>query len=520
MSLIKKLNTCSVKADNACLNLLNQSKLKNLRKQFESITNQENNIHSLAKDGIINLVETTNMIAMTNKKKLDIKEKLVATVHVTTDGIPRAISTEPNNQGSYRTKMPDGKHLLSKTREGLLDKLLDYYGIIVGSSSIKDVFKQADEYYITAHNYDPVETGKRHKQDFNRYFSKIKDSDICEWNKDKFNAYIKETVSELQIIESALGKFQVITNIIFGYAFEFGFIKDNWHKTIDWSSFLQYTIYKAKSTDDEAFSDEQIELIWNEIEKRKNHPEEYYHYYHGYYACGYAIQFSSLVGARIGEIPALLWRDVDWDNDCLRIHRQQKRAVDGISEEVSYTKNEKRHPKNGRLFILYPKLRDLLLELKDKQAELGIRSDYIFCDIEGNPLRKKTIYDALRRLCKNTLGLNITKNHAFRKALNSSDAMQSLTSAQRGALFGHSARVNEEHYTIVKDDKLINSAKKAFGMENLAVNDDGNSTNDNGSIVKNCDNSSNNGLRTPNEPHKIIQFPKRKTLKVSRLQGL
>lgn len=84
--------------------------------------------------------------------------------------------------------------------------------------------------------------------------------------------------------------------------------------------------------------------------------------------------------------------------------------------------------------------------------------------------------------------------------------MQSLTSAQRGALFGHSARVNEEHYTIVKDDKLINSAKKAFGMVETKAKE-----------VRGEDESN---LLTPNEPHKIIQFPKRKTLKASRLQGL
>lgn len=192
---------------------------------------------------------------------------------------------------------------------------------------------------------------------------------------------------------------------------------------------------------------------------------------------------------------------VDFKNEIIRIHRQQQKPFNGEVIEVNYTKNEKRHPQNGRLFILYPKLKDLLLELKDKQAELGITSSYIFCDIESKPLMKKTIYDALYRLCRNTLGLTISKNHAFRKTLNSSDMMQKLTSAQRGKLLGHSARVNEEHYTIIRDDKLINAAKEAFGM-----------------VSKEAE-TLENTTTYPYLPLNVIQFPNKKTSRTSCSQG-
>lgn len=52
-------------------------------------------------------------------------------------------------------------------------------------------------------------------------------------------------------------------------------------------------------------------------------------------------------------------------------------------EELSYTKNERLHPKNGRYFPVTDAIESILAEIKESQERLGISSEFIFCDEKG-----------------------------------------------------------------------------------------------------------------------------------------
>ena len=84
---------------------------------------------------------------MLTRKERALVEQLVSTRHVTLDGEPRAISyhepTSQNPKAYWITKMPDGKKIKASTRDGLIDKLYEYYSSGASDLSVLKMFKAA-----------------------------------------------------------------------------------------------------------------------------------------------------------------------------------------------------------------------------------------------------------------------------------------------------------------------------------------------------------------------------------------
>lgn len=117
---------------------------------------------------------------------------------------------------------------------------------------------------------------------------------------------------------------------------------------------------------------------------------------------GYAMLFSIATGVRVGEIPVLKWEDIT--DKGVHIHRQKRSTkVKGQKktlEELPFTKNERRYPKDGRYFPITDEIAAILEEIRGKQSELGIKSEYIFCREDGSWFDKDIYAQRLRRLCE------------------------------------------------------------------------------------------------------------------------
>jgi len=124
----------------------------------------------------------------------------------------------------------------------------------------------------------------------------------------------------------------------------------------------------------------------------------------------------------------------------------------------NWTKDERGISQGGREFPLYKELEELLLEIKEKQKELGIISDYIICNREGHFIYKTSFGRALYELCKK-LGFHVTNNHAFRMTLNSKWEPYFSASA-RASYFGHTVETNLAHYTYHNGEDLFNNIEK------------------------------------------------------------
>ena len=171
---------------------------------------------------------------------------------------------------------------------------------------------------------------------------------------------------------------------------------------------------------------------------------------------GYAMLFSIETGVRVAEIPPLRWSDIS--DMGLHIHRQQRmtriKGQGRTFEELSYTKNERLHPKGGRYFPVTEVIENILNEIKECQERLGISSEFIFCDEKGDWLNKETYSQRLRRMCKR-MGYNITNNHAFRMSLNSNVLIPlGILATKRAYLLGHSVEINERYYSHMRTESL------------------------------------------------------------------
>lgn len=167
--------------------------------------------------------------------------------------------------------------------------------------------------------------------------------------------------------------------------------------------------------------------------------------------------FAIETGVRAGELCALKWEDIK--ETAIHIHAQQLWIRENGKKVYYYdtcTKNEKGISQDGREFPLTRKIKGILSELREKQLELGIDSEFIFCNEDGNWIKTDAYETFLRRLCQSK-GFKVTNNHALRMSLNSNVLIpMNISVADRAAMLGHSIQTNLQYYSFAQKDYLEN----------------------------------------------------------------
>ena len=381
----------------------------------------------------------------TRKFREMVKEKYVATNH------KRKISYV-ESRGIWRTFVGNPrKEVTRKTKEALIDCLYDYYvKDSLSDSTVMEVFNRRQEYRRNSLNRSSG-TIDRDRQAFVRVF----DEEFCSFKikcltDEIISSYINMRSRQLHIKERALQDAVRILNGVFDYAMKKDkIIMDNPVTRIDMDNYYQNCDLSMKSSDEKIFTEDEISNIEDRI--REEIADKTYDF------IGYAMLFSIATGVRVGEIPVLKWEDIT--DKGVHIHRQQRSTkVKGqkkILEELPFTKNERRHPKDGRYFPITDEINSILEEVSTKQKELGIKSEYVFCREDGTWFDKDIYAQRLRRLCER-MGYNITNNHAFRMSLNSNVFIPlGLPVTQRAYLLGHSVETNERFYSHMKTESLV-----------------------------------------------------------------
>lgn len=173
----------------------------------------------------------------------------------------------------------------------------------------------------------------------------------------------------------------------------------------------------------------------------------------------FGVLLSIETGMRAGELVTLKWSDVQ--DGCLWIHTQQRLILDTDGkrqgfEELPYTKDERKHPHDGRLFPITDEIRAIL---RDIEAVTGGDTTYIL-EEDGSWITKTSYEKYLKRHMR-ALGFDITNNHAFRMSLNSNVLVPSgLSPAERAYILGHSMETNERYYTHTRKEQAADIGAK------------------------------------------------------------
>lgn len=434
----------------------NMNRHQEIIKTLLTLQYQKESLKSQMNLGIIDSDGAGYELEMIKKKERVLKEQLVLCNHVTMEGLPRQLShhepTPSNPKEYWSTKMADGRKIKATTYDGLIDKLYSFYANGLGDFSLKAVYKAAlFEKSITE---NPKEnTIRKNEADFQRFISAtLADKDIRSITETDLKKYIQEWVNREHPKQKAFLSFKGVLNLAFSYAYTHKLISDNPVAYIKNKPYMKSCDIRKAKPEEKILSVEEIELLKSEVRRRMAMKK-----YGSYYINGYAMLFAIETGVRVGELCALKWSDIS--TNAIHIHSQQlKRLVEGETEYylVPYTKNEKGESEDGRDFPLTKKLKSLLAEIKQKQTERDIESEFIFCHEDGEWIKTDAYITFLRRLCQSK-NFNVTNNHALRMSLNSNVLIpMGISVADRAAMLGHSIETNLRHYSFAQKNYLDN----------------------------------------------------------------
>ncbi len=433
-----------------------------LLEQLKQLNQLEINLASCSENGIISLetADAASQLLMLKKQEYQLKEKLIANVHVTNNGTPRKIEYK-ESKNLWMTIMPNGQKVYGKEREIVIDKLMEKYGLSTTDFRFKTIFEQALEHKDRTESVSK-ETLYYLESSFTRFIDeKMAQTDIRTITCDMLSEYTLNMLRTAQTVDAqgvthklskkAFLSFKSVLNVVFNYALSPAhYITSNPLDDFSNKAFYKECNCSKADSSTKIFSEGEIDVIKSTVRIRMNVQK-----YHGYFINGYAILLSIETGMRAGELPSLKWSDI-YDN-YIHIHSQQLSQRQKGGKRYFYadwTKNEKGVPQGGRKYPLTKEIRDLLAELKKIQDQKGIVSDFVFCHEDGEWIKTDAYITCLRRLLR-SLGYEVTNNHAFRMSLNSNilDAKLRLPVAKRAALLGHSVETNLKYYTHpAKDD--------------------------------------------------------------------
>lgn len=429
-------------------NAMNKNKILSLRKSLNETINQLGAVQEEVAYGMLDLLTAEAKVEILRKEILEKKKLLIGEVHIGIRGNPLSMGKYNEAKGLYIVKCSDGKQVTSVSEEGLLDALMEHYGLSLDSPLIKDIFNRAIERYEKKHP-DSSKTIHNYCLDYNRFistdFSKI---NVRRISRDFLEDYILNYVREHHIKVSALKNFKTLLNLIYEQAINDGFINENIAKSIKPRSFYQYCDQSLahRRPQDVLFTKEQLTLICDDMYDRI---ERYY--------CPYAfmVLLHMELGCRPDELICLKWSDFDSveNKEIVWVVRQQLEKRNPQSFYiVDYTKNEKGISRGGRIIPLSTKATEILERLRMQKKELGIESEWLFSDKRGELLKKKGYFDFFNALKKkHSLTLS---SYAFRREFNARLEKANVPVSYRAAVSGHSPETNLKNYTYAGHDYL------------------------------------------------------------------
>jgi len=419
----------------------------NIFNEIRNIEAQILNLKELKKKGMVESVDV--VIQELTKKEFKLKEEKVLSVHsyaITQVSVLKNGKSVPRWQTTCGDKRPR-----CSSYEALIDKLYEFYfgTIIYTDFSFKAMFDAALQ--------DKIDTERPKEKTIRDYHSSYKAfitdefgaKDIRLITASELKKFIQDKVEELNLTEKRLLKLKGLLNLVFNFA------TDPERRIIEFSPVPQSNKQfkrNCKPTktkpEEKAFQPAEIdqirEYLWNRARNSK------------YDYNAYAILFASETGVREGEIPSLKWSDIT--EKTIHIHSQQNDEMrDG--QKVYYynptTKDEKGYSRDGRYFPMNKKIKEILDEVKAKQEALGIHTEWVFANNDGNWITTASYYEALYKVSK-LLGLSLSNNHAFRIALNSYVLIpMGIPVTERARMLGHSVDTNLRHYTFARSDEYL-----------------------------------------------------------------
>lgn len=365
--------------------------------------------------------------------------------------------------GKLITKYGNDK---AKLEEFALDAIMAWYKKQQKVTTIGGLWEKAlPNKYQNHHNSS--KTRECDIDSYNRFIASqpIESMEVTAVNNHRFlKQWLIDTCERIRsngytITNSTIGQCKGVMNIILDYAEDQGLIESNLLRKSDFAD-LRYQIDR-KPEKEVTWTLEEVEAIKEQlfIDNAKL-----------FNSSNYAILTAIETGARVGEIVALKWSDLDFVNGWIHIQRMESRTKEGRIV-VPWTKGNAHTNKGDRYVPFTAELQDKLLELKAYYESHGIicKDNFVFVDNYGD--RKNTNeVDKRSRVAQKHLGIEQTKGmHSYRKTFATLYMKDSGNEVDLQMILGHSNFNTTSTYYIKAqkiDAERINKANFLLNTRN------------------------------------------------------
>ena len=200
-------------------NLLKESILQSIRMLYQ--------LQEEVMSGIIDMSTANAKEEILKKEILEKKKRLISEVHVGKRGNLLSMGKYNPSKGLYIVKCTDGKQLTSVSEEGLIDSLIEHYGLSLADPTIKGVFEEALKRYEMKHP-DANRTIINYGYDFNRFIDEnFASMDIRKITREYLENYTLAYVRNNRPKATALGNYKTLLNLIYEQAIFLGLVNEN-----------------------------------------------------------------------------------------------------------------------------------------------------------------------------------------------------------------------------------------------------------------------------------------------------
>ena len=323
------------------------------------------------------------------------------------------------------------KEIVRSTKDEIYEELFKIYSSNDAKrKKLKEVLEELAFYkteYLNRSNHTVLVDRRR----FELLSRELKEMIISEITKEDIQKWIMKEYLPMKPKEDALRKMFQLMSQLFEFGIEQEYCTKNPMKFMSVNNYLSKCDHRKKKNEEKQFSREELDRLYEAAFSKRDNPR------------AVMMMVAMETGLRGGELAALHKEDIG--ESYIHVHRQQVRAIDDegheFIHEVTYTKDERTNPHDGRLVPITEKCREALLLAEKLPGE----SEYLFHDKEGDPIHKDTYNKYLSRRCKE-VNAGATNNHAFRNAFNYRMIELDLNSAERALIMGQSVQTNERYY--------------------------------------------------------------------------
>lgn len=157
------------------------------------------------------------------------------------------------------------------------------------------------------------------------------------------------------------------------------------------------------------------------------------------YAPAYILLLNT--GMRVGELAALTWKDVDFEKKIVKINKtvstiKNRNRFEVDSKKVNIITTTKTQ-KSNRVIPMNEAASLVLQELKRRQTDMGIKSDYVISTKDGKVMLVRVIEQTFSRICEEN-GIQYRGVHALRHTFGSILVRKGVDIKVISEILGHS----------------------------------------------------------------------------------